>query len=56
MTGTCVPIEEFAHKRRLTYDDTESLCHLTAAEYPEYEIVYDANDVLCVEILDQTGS
>ena len=56
VTGTFVPLGEFAEKRRLKYEDEDTLGKLIAAKYPEYEVVTDANGVLGVEILDQTGS
>ena len=56
ITGSFEPIEEFAEKRRIEYESIENLTAYIISKYPSYRVRRNADKVLGVEILDQTGN
>ena len=55
VAGTFHPIEEFAEERHMQWVDMDDLTAQIEKKYPSYDVIFDENDVLGVEVKDQTG-
>ena len=58
VTGSLQPVWEFASRRNLTVeppDCLDSLVTLIENKYPDYKVIVDKEERVCVDIPDQTG-